>query len=367
MLIPLKPTGTPAVLDPTRWHVLQARKGDGADFLYAVKTTGIYCRIGCPARFPKPENTLFFDCAEQAEKAGFRPCRRCHPNSDSLVQQHKDLILNLCEIIKKSPIQPTLGILASHVGLSTSHLRRIFQRITGVTPKAYAKAIQAERLRQSLAETETVTESLHEVGFSSVGHFYGQANQILGMTPTSWRKGGDMESIFYAIQPCLLGFLLAAKTERGVCAISIGNNADELVSSLRSSFPAASLIANNTALEGIIDAILTFVDAPQTGLDLPLDIRGTAFQRQVWQILRDIPLGKTMRYAEVAEKLGITGGARAVARACAANTLAFAVPCHRVVRNGKSIGGYKWGNEIKKVLLEKEGKVAICYNAEASK
>lgn len=358
MIKPLAPGGIPASADASRWRALLARESGNADFIYAVATTGVYCRTGCPARLPKRENALFFASGEEAEKAGFRPCARCRPDEETPEKRQAGLVAGLCEVIRNSAEPPTLGTLAARAGMSASHLRRLFRRVTGVTPKAYAKAVQAERLRQGLGGAATVTEIIYGAGFGSAGHFYGQSDAILGMTPTAWRKGGEKELIRYAIRPCSLGLLLAAQARRGICAISLGDDREKLVASLRASFPVAALAAEDAALDGIMAAIVAFVDDPAGGLDLPLDIRGTAFQCRVWRALRDIPAGKTMSYAEVAAQLGMPEAARAVARACAANTLAVAIPCHRVVRSNRALSGYRWGTGRKMALLEAEAKAA---------
>lgn len=346
--------GIPAATAPSRWRALLARESGNADFLYAVTTTGVYCRTGCPSRLPRQENVLFFATAEEAENAGFRPCARCRPDDAAPEKRQAELIAALCEGIRNSSEPPTLDALAAQAGLSASHLRRLFRRVTGVTPKAYAKAVQAERLRQGLGGAPSVTETIYAAGFGSTGNFYAQTDAILGMTPTAWRKGGDQERIRYAVRPCSLGLLLAAQTERGLCAISLGDDREKLVESLRESFPAAALVAEDAALEGVMALIVAFVDDPASGFDLPLDIRGTAFQCRVWQALRDIPAGKTLSYTGVAKQLGMPGAARAVARACAANTLAVAIPCHRVVRGDHALSGYRWGTERKKALLRAE-------------
>ncbi|MCC8193616.1 MAG: bifunctional DNA-binding transcriptional regulator/O6-methylguanine-DNA methyltransferase Ada [Deltaproteobacteria bacterium] len=339
-----------------RRQTVLARQDIAPDSVYAVTTTGVYCRIGCPARTPKPEHVLFFDSGEKAVEAGFRPCKRCRPDEPGTDARDAALVADICRRIENSLTPPSLATLAASAGLSASHLRRIFRRITGVTPKAYAKTVQAERLRWRMSESGTVTEAIYEAGFGSAGHFYGQADGFLGMTPSAWRAGGAATRILYATRPCSLGFVLAAQTERGICAISLGDDAASLAAELAERFPAAELIADDPSFTAAMEAVVAFVDTPGSDLNLPLDIRGTAFQRRVWQALREIPAGATQSYADLAAGIGAPGAARAVARACAANTLAVAIPCHRVIRGNGRYSGYRWGVERKKALLDAEKK-----------
>ena len=273
-----------------------------------------------------------------------------HP---ALSGDRQTMIASLCRFIEQSDSQPTLAELADRAGISPYYLHRLFKEAVGVTPKAYAKAVQAGRLRENLTCGNTVTDSMYASGFSSGGQFYRQADELLGMTPTVWREGGAAMEIRYAVCPCSLGYLLAARTHRGVCAIFLGDNPEDLEEQLRESFPAA-MHEDDAAFATTMKKIAAFVDAPRTTIDLPLDIRGTAFQRQVWQILREVPAGTTISYREIARRIGMPEKAGAVIRACAANTLAVVIPCHRAIRHGNNIAGYRWGTNRKKALLEAE-------------
>ncbi|MGH8586603.1 MAG: bifunctional DNA-binding transcriptional regulator/O6-methylguanine-DNA methyltransferase Ada [Gammaproteobacteria bacterium] len=342
------------VSDP-RWAAVVARdpKADGK-FFYSVKTTGVYCRPSCAARAAKPENVAFHLTSADAERAGFRPCKRCHPDQPSLAEQHASRVAELCRLIEDAEQVPSLDELASHAGMSAFHLHRVFKAITGLTPKTYAAAHRAKRVRAELDRSSTVTEAIYDAGYNSNGRFYEKSNALLGMTPTNYRAGGANTEIRFAIGECSLGSILVAQSERGVCAILMGDDPEELAHDLQDRFPRANLIGGDTEFEQLVAKVVGFVEAPSLGLDLPLDVRGTVFQQRVWQALREIPAGETVSYAEIAKRIGSPKSVRAVAQACGANTLAVAIPCHRVVRNDGGLSGYRWGVERKRALLERE-------------
>jgi len=342
--------------DP-RWASVLARSA-GADgtFFYSVRTTGVYCRPSCAARLPRPENVRFHATREDAEGAGFRPCKRCKPDQPSLVEQHAAKVTEACRLIETSPSVPSLGALATRAGVSPFHFHRVFKAITGLTPRAYAAAHRGERVRQELGRARTVTAAIYESGYNSNGRFYGESERVLGMTPTDYRAGGANAEIRFAIGECSLGSILVARSERGVCAILLGDDPDALARDLQDKFPRATLIGGDAGFEELVAKVVGFVEAPGLGLDLPLDVRGTAFQQRVWQALREIPAGSTVSYAELAGRIGSPKAVRAVAHACATNSLAVAIPCHRVVRNDGGLSGYRWGVERKRALLQREAR-----------
>lgn len=344
--------------DP-RWAAVAARSAaaDGS-FWYSVQTTGVYCRPSCAARAPRPENVRFHDSCADAEAAGFRPCQRCKPQQPTALSHHAALVTEACRIIEGAATgeAPTLDALAAQMGLSPSHLHRIFKQSTGLTPKAYAAAQRAQRLRSALdnAPTASVTDAIYSAGYQSSSRFYEQSAQVLGMTPSRYRAGGAAQDIRFAIGQCSLGAILVAQSDRGICAILLGDDADALVRDLQDRFAQAHLIGGDTAFEALVARVVAFVEAPGLGLNLPLDVRGTAFQQRVWQALQAIPAGQTASYAEVAQRIGAPTAVRAVAQACAANALAVAIPCHRVVKSDGALSGYRWGVERKRALLTRE-------------
>ena len=346
-----------AILSDPRYASVVARdpKADG-QFFYSVKTTGVYCRPSCGSRTPRPENVGFFLTTAEAENAGFRPCKRCKPDQPSLGDQHAELVASLCRQIESAETPPSLEMLAQTAQMSTFHLHRIFKAVTGVTPKAYAAAHRAKKVREELIRGGSVTEAIYEAGYNSNGRFYEESNQLLGMTPKNFRAGGANAVIRFAVGECSLGTILVAASERGVCAILMGDDPDALARDLQDRFPKADFIGGDAAFEQLVAKVVGFVEMPKLGLDLPLDVRGTAFQQRVWQALREIPAGSTASYAEIAQRIGAPKAVRAVAGACAANALAVAIPCHRVVRNDGSLSGYRWGVERKRALLEREAK-----------
>lgn len=341
--------------DP-RWIALANRDpGFDGTFVYAVKTTGVYCRPTCPARRAKPENVVFYATCAQAERAGFRPCRRCEPNGCG--RHQSALVTAACRRIEGSEEPLRLDALAAQAGMSAFHFHRLFKSITGLTPKAYGAAQRAKKLRSRLGDGRcSVTEAIYGAGFTSAGRFYESSNGILGMTPKAFRAGGTDAAIKFAIGECSLGSILVACSEKGVCAIMLGDDPDALARELQDQFPKADLIGGDAAFETRVARIIGFVESPRMGLNLPLDIRGTSFQQRVWQALREIPAGETASYAEVARRIGAPASARAVARACADNKIAVAIPCHRVLRSDGAISGYRWGVVRKRALLAKERK-----------
>jgi AraC family transcriptional regulator of adaptative response/methylated-DNA-[protein]-cysteine methyltransferase len=322
-----------------------------------VTTTGVYCRPSCSSRLPNRENVRFFDTYQDAEGAGFRPCKRCDPRSpirQDRQDRHHEAIVQACRLIQESEEEPSLADLASAAGLSPSYFHRVFKRIVGVTPKQYALEQRQGRVRSYLQASPTVTEAIYEAGYASSSRFYQDASTVLGMKPSAYRKGGAGMRIRFAIAPCTLGWVLVAATDKGICAIDLGDGSEWLVERLRARFPEAELVEGDPILAGWMDLVLSFLDSPGEGLDLPLDILGTAFQRRVWLALRQIAPGTTASYGEVAARIGNPKAARAVAQACATNVLAVAVPCHRVIRGDGQLGGYRWGSERKRWLLARE-------------
>jgi AraC family transcriptional regulator of adaptative response/methylated-DNA-[protein]-cysteine methyltransferase len=341
--------------DAERWAAVQqrAREADGI-FYYSVRSTGVYCLPSCPSRGAKRANVAFHATREAAEAAGFRPCLRCKPDQPPLAERQAQAVAQACRLIDAAEDEPDLASLAEACGMSRFHFHRVFKAHTGITPKAYAAARRAERLKRGLAQAATATAAAYDAGFNSSGRFYAATPGVLGMTPGRWRAGGGGEQIRFAVAQCSLGALLVAATGKGICSILLGDDPEALVRDLQDRFPKAELIGAEPAFEATVAQVVAFVEAPRIGLDLPLDLRGTAFQQRVWQALRAIPAGRTVGYAELAAQLGMPQGARAVAGACAANPVAIAVPCHRVVRNDGSISGYRWGVERKRALLERE-------------
>ena len=340
-----------------RWDAVVRRDGkaDGA-FYYSVRTTGVYCRPSCASRPARRENVAFHLTCAEAERAGFRPCKRCRPNEAGIAEQHAAAVARACRLIEAADEAPALDELAAAANMSRFHFHRVFRSVTGVTPKAYADARRSQRVREQLSSSRTVTEAIYGAGFNSSGRFYEKSAKILGMTPTDFRAGGQRAEIRFATSLCTLGTILVAATEKGVCAILLGDDANTLMHELEKRFPRAMLISGDPEFERTVAQVVSFVEAPRLGLDLPLDVRGTAFQQRVWQALRTIPAGSMASYRDIAERIGAPKAVRAVAQACAANSLAVAIPCHRVVRNDGALSGYRWGVERKRALLAREAK-----------
>ncbi len=341
--------------DEARWQAV-LRKDHQADghFFFAVKTTGVFCRPGCPARPARRENVIFFTSAVAAEQAGFRSCRRCCPKEPTPRERNAAAVVAACRAIETSEESPSLSQLARSAGMSRFHFSRVFKTVTGLSPKAYAKANRSERLRDELSRRKTVTEAIYEAGFQSTSRFYVDSSAMLGMKPKDYRRGGRGETIRIAVGECSLGSILVAASRKGVCAISLGDDPDALMRALQDRFPKAHLVGGDQGFEKIVAQVVAFIEAPQTGLQLPLDVRGTVFQQRVWNALREIACGETASYSEIAERIGSPGAIRAVARACASNRHAVAIPCHRVVRRDGKASGYRWGVERKRALLQRE-------------
>jgi len=349
-------TATPTLAsDADRWAAV-LRRDPSADgrFYYAVTTTGVYCRPSCASRTARRENVQFYSTREEAERAGFRPCRRCRPNGPGLAAEREAAVVRACRLIEAAEELPSLDALADAAGLSRYHFHRVFKAVTGLTPKAYAAAHRARRVREELARSDTVADAIYAAGFNSSGRFYATSADVLGMTPTSFRSGGGGAAIRFAVGECSLGSILVAATEKGVCAIRLGDEPEALVREFQDRFPNAQLIGGDPDFEQVVARVVGYVEAPGLGLDLPLDVRGTAFQQRVWQALREIPPGATATYGEIAARLGAPKATRAVAQACASNPIAVVIPCHRVVRKDGALSGYRWGVERKRVLLDRE-------------
>jgi AraC family transcriptional regulator, regulatory protein of adaptative response / methylated-DNA-[protein]-cysteine methyltransferase len=340
--------------DP-RWERVLARdaSADGT-FWYSVSTTKIFCRPSCPSRLANPRNVSFHASIAAATAAGFRPCRRCRPDGRSIADERATLIASICRTIESAETPPSLGELAGTARLSTSYLQRTFKAVTGVSPREYAAAHRNERIREALNAKSSVTQAIFDAGFNSSGRFYERSTQLLGMTPGRYRAGGAGETIRFAVGESQLGSVLVASSERGVVAILLGDDPEALVRDLQDRFSQATLVGGDREYERLVARVVGFVENPRLGLDLPLDVRGTAFQQRVWNALQAIPAGTSASYSEIASRIGAPKAARAVAAACAANALAVAIPCHRVVRADASAGGYAWGVHCKRMLTERE-------------
>lgn len=342
--------------DDARWAAVVGRDADADNrFFYSVKTTGVYCRPSCKARLARRENVAFHSTPDDAEREGFRACKRCKPRELSAQGEQAALVTKACHLIVEADEEPSLKQLAKAVGMSPFHFHRIFKGFTGLTPKAYAMANRADRVRKELMHRGSVTSAIYNAGFNSNGRFYAQSNKRLGMKPTAFRAGGKGATIRFAVGECSFGSILVAASDLGICSISLGGEPDALVKELEDRFPKAQLIGGDKRFEALVAKVVAFVENPSIGLNLPLHMQGTAFQQRVWQALSEIPIGTTMTYSGIAEKLGQPNARRAVASACAANNLAVAIPCHRVVRTDGSLSGYRWGVERKAQLLQVEG------------
>lgn len=340
--------------DP-RWAAVLTRdpRADG-QFVYGVKTTGIYCRPSSLARLPNPKNVEFFDTAEQAQAAGYRPSKRAAADQTHVASQHAALVAVACRQIETAENLPSLADLADVAGMSPFHFHRVFKAVTGLTPKGYGNAHRSRKVRAQLEDGHSVTQAMYDAGFNSNSRFYESADQLFGMKPSDYRAGGLNTDIRFAVGQCSLGAILVAQSARGVCAILLGDDPHALVCELQDKFRQANLIGADHEFEQLIAEVVGFIEAPALGLNLPLDVRGTAFQERVWLALREIPAGSTASYAEIARQIGAPKAMRAVAQACAANSLAVAIPCHRVVRSDGNLSGYRWGVERKRQLLERE-------------
>lgn len=341
--------------EQSRWNALVRRDRLAAGaFVYGVVTTGVYCLPDCPSRLPRRENVRYFAGCEEAERAGFRPCRRCNPSSPGKRDPRIDAIAEACRTIESADRMPTLKELADAVGMSRFHFHKMFKKMLGVTPAQFAREKRMERIRKQLREKATITDAVYGAGFASGSRFYENASGKLGMKPAQYRNGGENMLIRLAVAECYLGWVLVAATEKGICAIEIGDDPDTLRERLRQRFSRAEFLENDPGFAEIVNRVLALLESPGDELDLPLDIQGTAFQRRVWEALREIPAGSTVSYTELAHRIGRPEAVRAVATAVAANKIAVAVPCHRVVRLDGNLAGYRWGIERKKKILEQE-------------
>jgi AraC family transcriptional regulator of adaptative response/methylated-DNA-[protein]-cysteine methyltransferase len=340
-----------------RWRAVLARDGaaDGT-FVFAVRTTGVYCRPSCPARRPLRANVAFFADGAAARAAGFRACKRCAPDAaNSPDAERRALVVQVCRWLDDAERPPSLAELAWRSGYSPFHLQRTFRAIVGATPRAYAATRRAERLRAALADGVPVTAAMGRAGYGSSSRLHAAAERVLGMQPKRARRGGDGERIEFHTAACALGRVLVAATALGVCAVLLGDDDATLVEELAERFPRAERVAGDRAFAARMRAVLAVVDGDGSDPKLPFDVRGTAFQQRVWQVLTRIPRGRTIDYAGLAAELGMPRGARAVAAACAANPIAVLVPCHRVVRGDGALAGYRWGLARKRALLAREG------------
>jgi AraC family transcriptional regulator, regulatory protein of adaptative response / methylated-DNA-[protein]-cysteine methyltransferase len=341
----------------SRWAAVAARdKTYDGKFYYSVASTGIYCRPSCPARLAKREYVGFHDTPASARAAGFRACKRCKPDQPPLDVEYAAKVTDACRAIEKAEDDPSLKALAAKAKLSPHHFHRIFKSVTGVTPKAYATAHRHRRVRDTLNGSVTVTNAIHASGYNSSGTFYAGSKSVLGMRPSEFRAGGAHAELKFAVGQCSLGAILVAATAKGVAAILLGDDAEILLRDLQDRFPKAKLTGADPAFERLAAKVIAFADLPRGKFDLPLDVRGTAFQHKVWQALQAIPAGSTVSYSDIAERIAMPKAARAVAQACGANPVAVAIPCHRVVRTDGTLSGYRWGIERKRILLDREAK-----------
>ena len=349
-------SGQPMIMldEQLLWNAVLSRDSqlDGA-FVYGVRSTGIYCRPTCPSRRPRREQVSFFASPDEAEQAGYRSCRRCQPHEPNA--PNVELAQRVCRYIEAHVgDRVTLEELGCEVNLSPYHLQRTFKQVMGVTPKQYAVSLRLERLKAQLKGGSSVTTALYDAGYSSSSRMYEQAPERLGMTPTAYQRGGSGMVVHYTIVDSVLGRVLVAMTERGVCMVSLGDEDAVLEASLRDEYPQAVLTRDGGALNPWVSAIIEYLDGQLAQLDVPIDVQATAFQWRVWMALRAIPYGRTLTYHEIAQSLGSPKAARAVGHACATNPVALIIPCHRAVRAGGGLGGYRWGLERKRHLLDQE-------------
>ncbi|MBN8591663.1 MAG: bifunctional DNA-binding transcriptional regulator/O6-methylguanine-DNA methyltransferase Ada [Anaerolineae bacterium] len=343
----------PITLDEQRWQaVIDRDASQDGQFVFAVRTTGVYCRPSCKCRQPLRQNVHFYDSPAQAEAAGFRACKRCAP--DRLAFE-AEIGARVCAFIDAHLDERlTLDRLGEAVGLSPAHLQRVFKQVTGVSPRQYVEARRVGQLKANLREGQPIAAALYDAGFSSSSRVYEESGAKLGMTPAAYRKGGAGMHIRYTISECPLGYLLVGATERGLCAVSLGDSPAAVEQWLQTDYPQAELEQADAGLAAVVEQLVRHLAGDLPHLDLPLDVQATAFQLRVWETLRQIPYGETRSYAQVAQALGEPTAARAVARACASNRVALVIPCHRVVRGDGDLSGYRWGVKRKAVLLATE-------------
>jgi AraC family transcriptional regulator of adaptative response/methylated-DNA-[protein]-cysteine methyltransferase len=354
-------TTMPAVMNnPELWSAVLSRDAsrDGS-FVFAVRSTGIYCRPSCPARRPRREQVSFFQLPEAAEQAGFRACRRCHPRRAKNADPQIELVRQICHVIDEHDEEPlTLKTLSAETGVSAHHLQRTFKEVMGITPRQYKENRRLTDFKANVKAGANITDAMYDAGFGSSRSLYEKSSAHLGMTPATYGLGGRGMRIIYTIADCTLGRVLVAATENGVCSVSLGDLDSELVAALFSEYPNASIDSKDTVISASLNLwlskVLEHVNGKSARIDLPLDIQATAFQWRVWEELRRIPLGATRSYQEIAEAIGNPKAVRAVAGACAGNHVALVIPCHRVIREDKKLGGYRWGLERKRKLLERE-------------
>lgn len=339
----------------SQWQAVLARDArfDGS-FVYGVRSTGIYCRPTCASRRPRRDRVRFFSDPVEAEQAGFRACRRCKPKA-SAQDPRLESVRRACDFIAADPDRhPTLAAIGEHVGLSPYHLQRTFKKLTGVSPREYAEACRVQRLKTGLRSGRDVTRALYDAGYGSSSRLYESADRVIGMTPGRYRRGGEGLGISYTVTVSSLGRLLVAATERGICAVKLGDRVRELEADLRREYPAASIRRDRGLLEDVVATLVAHMEGREPHLDLPVDVRASAFQWSVWRELRRIPYGETRSYAEVAKAIGKPTAVRAVARACATNPVAVVIPCHRVIGSNGKLTGYRWGTQRKQALIDGE-------------
>jgi AraC family transcriptional regulator, regulatory protein of adaptative response / methylated-DNA-[protein]-cysteine methyltransferase len=351
----LKRTESNYCSDDQRWAAVvnRDRNADG-QFFYSVATTGVYCRPSCGSRQPLRKNVAFYTRREEAEAVGFRACKRCRPDDPDAQDKRATAMEKACRLIEAAEATPDFDSIAKQVGFSRFHFQRVFKEVTGVTPRSYFAQCRMRKVQTEVVRSPTITQAIYDSGFNSNGRFYSASSQMLGMTPKRYRAGGDLSSIRFALAECSLGSILVAATEKGICSILLGGDPDELLNDLQKRFPKASLVGADSQFEQMIATVIGFVEDPKRGLNLSLDVQGTAFQQRVWQALQEIPAGKTATYEEIARRIGSPAATRAVANACGSNPVAVAIPCHRVVRKDGDLSGYRWGIERKRALLSRE-------------
>ncbi|MBO0857361.1 MAG: bifunctional DNA-binding transcriptional regulator/O6-methylguanine-DNA methyltransferase Ada [Chloracidobacterium sp.] len=343
------------------WQAIQTRDSDyDGEFYYGVRTTGVYCRPSCASRRPKRKNVLFFALPEAARQAGFRACLRCRPDETVVCDPQAELTQSICRLIDQQLEEPVnIAALSERVKLSKFYLQRLFKKLMGITPRQYAEARRADLFKTRVKAGQSVTDALYEAGYGSSSRLYEKASAQFGMTPATYRKGGIGMKINYTITECPLGLLLVAVTDKGICSVTLGDKSKELTGELRAEFPRAEIALDEKRLQVQVRALLAYLAGQEPHPDLPLDVQGTAFQKRVWEELRRIPYGQTASYGEIARRIGRPSATRAVARACATNPAALVTPCHRIVRESGELGGYRWGVERKRQLLEKEKSTSL--------